>query len=109
MITELSLWSTQQNTKLAISGSKGDIQVWESDKPYDASKSWNLTEIDKFNLFENPFGLEVSKGDLQVYKDKQRHLTKAQLLSTGQCICCCDSLQYMYIRDTQKHEVNNVK
>eukprot|EP01022_Parablepharisma_sp_SALTPOND_P017801 TRINITY_DN2893_c0_g1_i1.p1 TRINITY_DN2893_c0_g1~~TRINITY_DN2893_c0_g1_i1.p1 ORF type:complete len:1515 (+),score=148.49 TRINITY_DN2893_c0_g1_i1:576-5120(+) len=97
---------------IAAASSKGDIVVWEvvgklPGETLTPRGSCELKERDKWNIFENPHGVEVSAEDLLIYKEKQRHNVMAVVLKEDPdvLICGCDSLQYLYVRDMNTHQI----
>ncbi len=112
-ITDLDLAAgNSNNLLLSVATSKGDISIWTT-LPRDRADGaprfdcGSLGKLDGMNIFESPHGIEVPAEDLLVYKEKQRHNVRARVMrdDPGVCVCCCDSLQYLYIRDLSGHQI----
>ena len=106
-VTDIAV-DTTFGLRVSMSSSKGDISAWESnEKKPDSLHNTELIQTDHWNIFENPHGIEVPAEDLLVYKEKQRHVVRSifSVDDPSITICCCDSLQYLYIRDLERHEV----
>ena len=92
------------------SSSKGDIITWEVIGDLGIKsipEKCELIERDRWNIFENPHGIEVSHEDLMIYRERQRHNVKAIIYKEDPriAICGCDTLQYLYIRNQKTHEI----
>jgi len=95
---------------IIASTSKGDITMWEMNVDlalHNIPEKCLLIERDRWNIFENPHGVEVSYEDVLIYKEKQRHNVLGMVYKEDPrlSICSCDTLQYLYIRDTVTHSI----